>query len=82
MNTDTLWNYLGLITCTTLLVLFTLFCISEKHINYYYLGSENGSFVIRADIENSIDVDTDVIGLTYEEAIALVAELNKTLPIK
>lgn len=80
MDIEDLWHYFGLLTAFVVLVLFTLWVTSEKHLNYYYLGSgESDNIELRADIENAPDQGFNLNGVTYEEAVELVNELNNNI---
>lgn len=80
MYIEDLWHYLGLLTAFIFLLLFTFWVISDKHLNYYYLGSGEGDNIeMKADIENAPDQSFNLNGVTYKEAVKLVNELNSNI---
>lgn len=80
IDVETLWHYFALLTAFVALVLFTLWTTSEKHLNYYYLGSGEGDDLeLKVDIENAPDQSINLNGATYNEAVDLVNELNNNI---
>ena len=57
----------------------TYFAFAEKHLNYYYLSEGQNGMAIAVDIENMSDSKIVINGMTLEEAIKYVKELNDNL---
>jgi len=76
---ETIWHLIGVSFIITLVTLFVTFIVSEKKINGYYLGSQGQSLILQTDIEYCQDYSTLLTGMTLEEAVELVNELNDTL---
>lgn len=57
---------------------------SPKHVHSYTLSGNglesSNNFNIRVDIENAPDDHIPLIGVDYQEAVAIVDSLNKTIP--
>lgn len=83
---EKIWNVLAITTCATLLILFTIFCISPKHTIRYELDNESGRAAIVRDIENAFDERILLTReITWQEAISMCDSLNQQLkkyPIK
>lgn len=81
---ETLFKWWAFITASTLTILIIGWVASPKHTYSYTLSDGGGDMgdhlYIRVDIENDVDDHIPLIGVEYDEAVALVDSLNKTLP--
>lgn len=77
------WMYVVTVACWGLIVLLATLSVGDKSVRGYYLtGSAMEGVEIGVDIDNAIDHYIPLIGVTYEQAVAIVNELNAGLPKK
>jgi len=77
---DIVWSFILILFLfiTTYKVGEMLF--ADKYVKQYYLsGGESGNWTIKVDIENCADDIIKISGMTYEQALIYVSELNKEL---
>ncbi len=71
------WQVLGVLVVTMVAVLFFFLAFSEKKVVQYELGTEGK---INVNITNCSDETIPTHGMTREEIVNLINDLNKGLP--
>ncbi len=70
------WQVLGVLVATVAASLFFLWAVSEKKVTQYELG-RNGKITVNTS--NSLDLTIPTFGMTTEEIVNLINDLNKGL---
>ncbi len=81
---NTLWEIIGMVTVVVAAYLLFSLMASEKKVSQYELGgSTKGSGGwINVNIDNHLDESVPTFGMTTEEVVNLINDLNESLPNK
>ncbi len=76
---NTLWETIGMVVVIAAVYLLFSLMASEKKVQQYELGSGGK---INVNVDNGTDESVPTFGMTTEEVVNLINDLNESLPNK